>query len=325
MMIGITMGDANGVGPEILLKAYRDNRLNLDFVVFGDFLVLEACNKHFQYGINLHKCESIKQKKSGCLNIIDAGILAFDDLTIGKLSKKSGYASYHYVKTATEMAINGELDAIVTLPVNKEAVRLSIPNFSGHTELIAEMCNENHYTMMLASKDLIVTHVSTHVSMMDAVKNVTSERIFDVIKLTDNALKNIYSSYVIAVAGLNPHAGEGGAFGREEIEQILPAIKRAQEDGISVVGPVPPDTVFLKAIKKQYQAVVCMYHDQGHIPMKLFNFDSGVNITLGLKIIRTSVDHGTAYDIAWKGIASTESFIEAVEYGQMLAGKNTGV
>ncbi len=321
ILIGITMGDANGVGPEILLKAYLDNQLNFDFVVFGDFNVLEACNDHFQYRINLHRCESIKQRKTGCLNIIDAGIMSAEDLTIGQLSKKSGYASAFYVQNATKMAINGEIDAIVTLPVNKEAVRLSIPDFSGHTELIADLCNESNYTMMLASKELIVTHVSTHVSMMDAVKSVTAERVYNVIKLTDEALKNIYKEYIIAVAGLNPHAGEGGAFGKEEIEQIMPAIQRAKEEGISVTGPVPPDTVFLRAVKKQYQAVVCMYHDQGHIPMKLLNFDSGVNITLGLKVIRTSVDHGTAFDIAWKGIASTESFIEAVKYGRLMTGK----
>ncbi len=319
------MGDANGVGPEILLKAYRDGQLEFEFITFGDYEILQACNHHFAYGISINQCKSLAEMKVNHLNILDVGMMKADDLTIGQCSKKAGAASAFYVETAAKMAISGEIEAIVTLPVNKEAVRLSIPDFSGHTELIADLCGQTNYTMMLASSELIVTHVSTHVSMFDAVRNVTADRVYNVIKLTDEALKNIYKNYIIAVGGLNPPAGEGGAFGREEIEQILPAIQRAKEEGISVTGPIPPDTVFFRALKKQYQAVVCMYHDQGHIPMKLLNFDSGVNITLGLKVIRTSVDHGTAYDIAWKGTASTESFIEAMKYARLLAGKSKAV
>jgi len=203
--------------------------------------------------------------------------------------------------------------------MNKEATRLSEPNFSGHTGYIASLCKEKNYTMMLASDKLMVTHVSTHVSMEAAVKAVKKERIYEVIKLTYTALKKLKSIPKIAVAGLNPHAGENGAFGKEELEEIIPAVERASMEGIQVEGPIAPDTVFLKAYKKEYDVVICMYHDQGHIPMKLLDFEGGVNITLGLQIIRTSVDHGTAFDIAYKGIASTRSLVEAYNFAVKLS------
>jgi len=204
--------------------------------------------------------------------------------------------------------------------MNKEATRLSDETFTGHTELIAKICGQDKYTMMLASDKLTVTHVNTHVSMEQAIRNVKKEKVYDVIKLTYDALKRFIQEPKIAVAGLNPHAGEGGSFGREDIDEIAPAVEKAKSEGMNVEGPLPPDTVFLKAYKKQYDAVVCMYHDQGHIPMKLLDFEGGVNVTLGLKVIRTSVDHGTAFDIAYKGIASTRSFVEAYNFAVKLVG-----
>jgi 4-hydroxythreonine-4-phosphate dehydrogenase len=183
------------------------------------------------------------------------------------------------------------------------------------------MCGQENYTMMLYSKSLIVTHVSTHVSMLDAIGNVKKDRVYNVIKLTYNALTSFVANPKIAVAGLNAHAGEHGSFGDEEIKEIVPAIEMAQKEGIDSVGPEPPDTVFLKAYHKKYDAVVCMYHDQGHIPMKLLNFDEGVNVTLGLKVIRTSVDHGTAFDIAYKGLAKTDSFVEALKMAKIMSKK----
>jgi 4-hydroxythreonine-4-phosphate dehydrogenase len=307
MVIGITMGDPNGVGPEIILKAYRDGKLNQPFLVIGDYDIISYCNELLNYNINID-----------AMNILDLGILTRNELKIGQISKESGYASIMYVKKAVELALDKKIDAIVTLPVNKEAVRLTYPDFSGHTEFIASLCGEKNYTMMLASEKLIVTHISTHLSLKNAIEYITEDRVYNTIKLTYDTLKRFVGDPKIAVAGLNPHAGENGSFGDEEIKFIRPAVERARREGIDVEGPISPDVVFLKAYKGQYSGVVCMYHDQGHIPLKLLDFEGGVNITIGLKIIRTSVDHGTAFDIAYKGIASTRSLEEAFKFAVRL-------
>ena len=320
MFIGITMGDASGIGPELVLKAFMEGSLKGDFIVVGDYKILEYCNDLLDIGASLHPIESLSQYRSNFLNVYDLGLMEKSALNIGQVSKASGYSAYRYVEKATNMALEGSINAIVTLPMNKEATRLSFPDFTGHTELIAEICGQKNFTMMLASDKLIVTHVSTHVSMQEAIAAVKKERVLSVIKLTHDSLSSFIEKPKIAVAGLNPHAGENGAFGREEIEEISPAILAAQEAGMDVVGPIPPDTVFIKAVKKEYDAVVCLYHDQGHIPMKLLDFDSGVNVTLGLKVIRTSVDHGTAFDIAYKGIASTKSLVSAYNFARRLVG-----
>ena len=275
-----------------------------DFIVIGDYEILKFCNQLLDIGAHLHRIDDLGQYMQGMLNVYDLGLMDGSSLKIGQISKTSGYAAYKYVEKATNMALYGVIDAIVTLPMNKESTRLSYPNFTGHTELIAEICGQQDYTMMLASDRLRVTHVSTHVSLKEAINAVKKGRVLKVIELTRNSLSSFIDKPKIAVAGLNPHAGENGAFGQEEIEEIIPAITCARQSGIDVVGPIPPDTVFIKAVNQEYDAVVCMYHDQGHIPLKLLDFDSGVNVTLGLKIVRTSVDHGTAFDIAYKGIAS---------------------
>jgi 4-hydroxythreonine-4-phosphate dehydrogenase len=310
MLIGITIGDPNGVGPEIILKAYRDGKLNQPFLVIGDYDIISYCNELLNYNISID-----------AMNILDLGILTRNELKIGQISKESGYASIMYVKKAVELALDKKIDAIVTLPVNKEAVRLTYPDFSGHTEFIASLCGEKNYTMMLASEKLIVTHVSTHLSLKNAIEYITEDRVYNTIKLTYDTLKRFVGDPKIAVAGLNPHAGENGSFGDEEIKFIRPAVERARQDSIDVEGPISPDVVFLKAYKRQYSGVVCMYHDQGHIPLKLLDFEGGVNITIGLKIIRTSVDHGTAFDIAYKGIASTRSLEEAFKFAVNLVKK----
>jgi 4-hydroxythreonine-4-phosphate dehydrogenase len=223
-----------------------------------------------------------------------------------------------YVEQATRLALDREVSAIVTLPINKEAARMDRPDFTGHTELIADLCGKHDYTMMLISDKFAVTHVSTHVPMAEAVTLVQKERVHTVIRLTHQALSRLHASPRIAVAGLNPHAGEHGAFGSEDAMEILPAIEAARALGWDVVGPEPPDTVFYRASKGLFDAVVCMYHDQGHIPMKLLDFEGGVNVTLGLQVVRTSVDHGTAFDIAWQGKASTHSFVQAYRFAQKL-------
>ena len=321
MLLAITMGDPSGLGPEVVLKAFRDNLLQGDFLVVGDYEVLDACNQLLQYDVNLNRMRGTGPRVEGCLNIMDLGILKKDALRIGMISRESGYAAYKYVEAAIKLALRGEISGMVTLPMNKEATRLSFSSFTGHTELIADLCEETNYTMMLVSEKLIVTHVSTHCSMAEAVAAVKKERIVEVIRLTDKALKGFIENPRIAVAGLNPHAGENGAFGREEILEIHPAVEMARAEGIDAEGPIAPDTVFLKACGKEYDAVVCMYHDQGHIPLKLLDFEGGVNVTLGLKVVRTSVDHGTAFDIAYKGIASTRSLVAAFKFaGKMISG-----
>lgn len=322
MLLGITMGDASGIGPELILGAYKQKQIEKDFVVIGDYEILDYCNRLLDYQVPLRKIKDIHQVQEGFLNILDMNLLKKEELKIGQISKQSGYAAAKYVEYATRLALNKAIDAIVTLPMNKEATRLSNNNFSGHTELIAKICGQTNYTMMLTSEQLTITHVSTHVSMEEAIKAVKKERVYDVIKLTQDALQRFISDPKIAVAGLNPHAGEGGSFGKEDMEEIKPAVLKAKAEGINVDGPISPDTVFIKAYKKQYDAVVCMYHDQGHIPMKLLDFEGGVNVTLGLKVIRTSVDHGTAFDIAYKGIASTRSLVEAFKFAKKLVPKH---
>ena len=317
-MIGITIGDANGVGPEILLRAFKAGKLNYKFVAIGDYSVLDLCNEKLHFNNSLNRIKKWDDFRNDALNIFDLGLLKTSDITIGTISKKVGSAALKYIETGTQLAVKNEIQALVTLPVNKEAVRLTETGFSGHTGYIAQLCNAASSTMMLVSDQLIVTHVSTHVSQLEAIANVKQDRIYDVIKLTHDTLKKLDKKTRIAVAGLNPHAGENNAFGMEDSAEILPAVEKAKAEGMQVFGPVPADTVFYQTMKGNYDAVVCMYHDQGHIPVKLLAFESAVNVTLGLPIVRTSVDHGTAYDIAWKGIASTKSFVNAFELAKML-------
>lgn len=320
MLIGITMGDSSGVGPEIVLKAYRDGDIRNNFILIGDYEIIAYCNRLLKYNVPLKRITHLDEISKGFLNVLDLSLLSEAQLRIGQVSRESGYAARRYVEHAVRLALKGSIQAMVTLPMNKEATRLSDPDFSGHTELIADICGQKNYTMMLSSEKLTVTHVSTHVSMSEAIERVKKERVYDVIKLTYEALKSYIDEPRIAVAGLNAHAGENGSFGKEDIMEIKPAVERARSEGLTVEGPIAPDTVFLKAYKKQFDAVVCMYHDQGHVPIKLLDFDGGVNVTLGLKVIRTSVDHGTAFDIAYKGTASTRSLIEAFKLAEKMCG-----
>lgn len=312
------MGDASGVGPEIALKTYADGDLPHDAIVYGDLCILERCNHELGLEVTIHATKDPGELCAGTLNVRDLGLLSVDELTVGRISKASGAAALEYVRAATQQALAGDLRAIVTLPMNKEATRLTHPEFSGHTGFIAGMCGVRCYTMMLAMPQVLVTHVSTHVALREAIDSLNAERILQVIRLTRDAAERLGRCRRIAVMGLNPHAGEGGAFGTEEVEHIRPAVESAREEGIDVVGPLPPDAVFRKALGGQFGAVVCMYHDQGHIPMKMIGFEEGVNVTLGLPIVRTSVDHGTAFDIAWQGVASTQSFRNACQVADQL-------
>jgi 4-hydroxythreonine-4-phosphate dehydrogenase len=306
--LAITMGDASGVGPEIVLRCIAAGHLGGDVVVYGDGAIL-------RHGANLLNLEIDWNQVA----IVDLALLTAADHRPGVQDAASGAAARAYVERATHDALEGTVAAVVTMPMNKEATQLSDPGFVGHTELIAKLCGAQTVTMMLTNGSLAVTHVSTHCSLADAIRRVRTARVVDVIQLTDDVLRRFLARPRIAVCGLNPHAGEHGLFGNEDMEHIAPAIEAAVAHGIDASGPHPADTVFHQAVHRQrYDAIVCMYHDQGHAPMKLLAFDSAVNVTLGLPIVRTSVDHGTAFDIAWTGQAFTDSLLHAVDYARKL-------
>lgn len=306
----ITMGDASGVGPEILLRRYADGLLPDDVVVYGDLAILRRGAELLGLDVDL-----------AGLRVLDCGLLAAEEHRPGLIDAKSGAAARQYVVRATRDALAGRVAAVVTLPMNKESTQLSDPSFVGHTELIAAECGASRYSMMLVAGDLAVTHVSTHVSLREAIARVRTERVREVIDLTHGTLTRFIEQPRIAVCGLNPHAGEHGLFGNEDRDEILPAVESARAAGIDVSGPHPADTVFHQAVNnKRHDAIVCMYHDQGHTPMKLLAFESGVNVTIGLPIVRTSVDHGTAFDIAWTGVAFTESLAHALDWARKLSG-----
>ena len=317
---GITMGDGSGIGPEVLLKAFRAAELRHPVVVYGDMAALEYYNERLGYGVPLRRIASAGERQAGPLNVIDAGLLGRGDVTPGLLSRTAGHAAREYVVAATRAALAGEIAAIVTLPMNKEATRLSDPHFVGHTELIGGLCGVRDVTILLASEQLIVTHVTTHCSLAEAIARCRRPRIETILRLTSDAVKRLRPNPRIAVAGLNPHAGENGLFGQQEIDEIRPAVEWARAQGMPVEGPFPPDTLFYLAVKRgKFDAIVCMYHDQGHIPLKLLDFEGGVNVALGLPIVRTSVDHGTAFDIAGTGTASTASLRAALDFAARLA------
>jgi 4-phospho-D-threonate 3-dehydrogenase / 4-phospho-D-erythronate 3-dehydrogenase len=320
--MAITMGDASGVGPEILLRKSAAGELGDDVIVYGDDAILRAGAKLLGLNVDIHTLATATDAVPGKLNVVDQAMLSADDLTPGKLNHRAGRAARDYVERATLDALAGTVAGVVTLPMNKEATQASDPGFVGHTEFIAGLCGTDNFSMMLTTREVAVTHVSTHVSLRRAIELVTPERVLDVINLTHDALAGFIDNPRIAVCGLNPHAGEHGLFGDEDAQVIKPVIETAVNEGKRVSGPFPADTVFYQAIHNdQYDGIICMYHDQGHAPMKLVGFESAVNVTIGLPIVRTSVDHGTAFDIAWQGKAFTSSLAHALEYAWKLVGR----
>ena len=323
--MAITMGDASGVGPEIVLRraaegAFADEAV----VVYGDLGVLRHGVELLGLDVEMEAITDPRQWRRGVLQVVDAGLLEAADHRPGVIDAASGAAARQYVVAATDDALAGSVAGIVTMPMNKEATQLSDPGFVGHTELIAAACGVQRYTMMLTAGDLAVTHVSTHVSLSEAIRRVTTSRVTEVIELTHETLRRFLERPRIAVCGVNPHAGEHGLFGSEDADQIVPAIEAAQAAGIDASGPHPADTVFHQAVhRKRFDAIVCMYHDQGHTPMKLLAFETGVNVTVGLPIVRTSVDHGTAFDIAWQGVAFTGSLDHALRWAWRLVGASS--
>jgi 4-hydroxythreonine-4-phosphate dehydrogenase len=336
-ILGITMGDPSGIGPEISVKALAQQKI-YDFcrpLVIGDAKVMAKSVREAvkRQDIAVHPVSSVAEClfKCGTIDVYDLRNVEVEKLKIGKVDAMSGEAAFTAVKKVIELALLGEIDATITNPLNKEALNLAGHHYSGHTEIYADLTGTKDYSMMLADDALRVVHVSTHVSLREACDRAKKERVLKVIELAHNTCKSLgINSPRIAVAGLNPHAGENGMFGREEMEEIKPAIETAKSKGITVEGPIPPDTVFSKAHGGMYDIVVAMYHDQGHIPLKVLGFQydktaekwkavNGVNITLGLPIIRSSVDHGTAFGHAWQGSANESSLVNAIEYGVALA------
>jgi 4-hydroxythreonine-4-phosphate dehydrogenase len=318
--MAITMGDASGVGPEIVLRRAAEGAFADDaVVVYGDAAILRHGADLLHLDVDIEVLDSPRQWRPGGLQVIDAAMLGAADHHPGEIDAAAGAAARDYVLMATTDALDGKVAGIVTMPMNKEATQLSDPEFVGHTELIAAACGVQRFTMMLTAGDLAVTHVSTHVSLQEAIRRVKTPRVVEVIELTHETLHRFLASPRIAVCGVNPHAGEHGLFGSEDAEQIVPAIEAARAEGIDASGPHPADTVFHQAVhRKRFDAIVCMYHDQGHTPMKLLAFESGVNVTVGLPIVRTSVDHGTAFDIAWQGVAFTGSLDHALGWARRL-------
>ena len=329
--IGITMGDPASIGPEIVLKSLAVARPFHDQclpVVIGDQRVLAATARHLGLSITLQPAANPDQMTSqaGVVNVIDLHNADPASFAVGAVSSIAGKASAEYVVRAAEMALENQLDAVVTAPINKEAINLGGFHYAGHTELLADLTGAQDVSMMLVSRKLRVLHVSTHVSLKTAIERVTTARVLRVIQLAHRACIMLgIPQPRVAVAGLNPHAGESGLFGDEEAREITPAVEAACADGIEASGPWPGDTVFLQAVQGRFDVVIAMYHDQGHIPMKLLGFDEGVNVSIGLPIIRTSVDHGTAFDIAGQGIASENSLIAAIEVAlQMVKARQSG-
>lgn len=335
-IIGITMGDPAGIGPEIAIKALNKAALydRCKPLFIGDKSVLNHyLEKHPDLNLTVNVVNKPSEGKYtfGTIDLVDLGIVDMQDLPIGEVSKVGGNAAFQYVKKVIELALAKEVDATVTNPLNKEAMNAAGHHYAGHTEIYADLTGSEKYTMMLADGNLRVVHVSTHVSLREACDRATKERVLDVIRIADQACKNLgIKEPRIAVAGLNPHCGENGLFGQEEITEINPAVEEAQAEGINAYGSLPADTVFSKANGGMYDIVVAMYHDQGHIPLKTLGFVydqksgaweavKGVNITLGLPIIRTSVDHGTAFDQAGKWTASEFSLENAIDYAIRLA------
>lgn len=336
-IIGITMGDPAGIGPEITVKALANRTFyeKCRPLVVGDASVMENAVKIVGMAgkVHIHAVREVRDAlyQPGVIDVLDLKLVDLDRLEFGKVSKMGGEAAFQCVRKVIELAMAGQVDATVTNALNKEAINLAGHPYSGHTEIYADFTGTDKYTMLLAHENLRVVHVSTHVSLREACDRVKKQRVLDVIRIADQACKALgIVAPRVGVAGLNPHCGENGLFGREEIEEITPAIEAARAEGINVTGPVAPDTVFSKAIGGWFDIVVAMYHDQGHIPLKVVGFVyneekqewnavAGVNITMGLPIIRTSVDHGTAFGHAGKGNANELSLMNAIDYAVTLA------
>ncbi|MHB1318364.1 MAG: 4-hydroxythreonine-4-phosphate dehydrogenase PdxA [Anaerolineae bacterium] len=329
-VLGVTMGDPSGSGSEIVAKAWADPevRRRARLVVLGDVMWMSRALDLVGLDAEVHAIEDVSDALylDDAIDVIQATEVDLYGVVYGQVQARAGQVAYDTTIAGIDLALQGKIDALVTSAINKEALNLAGHHYDGHTGLLAYRTGAKKVAMMLTAGDFRVVHVSTHCSLRQAIERVKADRVSDVIHLTHDALQQMgISTPRIAVAGLNPHSGEGGLFGDEEVLEIGPAIDRVRAEGLNVHPiPVPPDTVFyMMAENKAFDAVVAMYHDQGHIPTKLIGFAQGVNITLGLPIIRTSVDHGTNFGKAGKGTAYATSMVCAITAAvEMVAGRS---
>ena len=329
------MGDPASIGPEIAVKALLNEKVHAIChpLLVGDAVVFRHIVQHLGLEAGVRAVQQVSEAafQPGVIDVIDLGDVNMAELKFGEISAMAGNAAFEAVRKVIDMAMAGEIDATVTGPINKKSINEAGHHFAGHTEIYAHYTGTKKYAMLLVEEHLKVIHVSTHVSLRQACDLVKKDRILEVTELLHNGLVQLNEKNLkIGIAGLNPHAGDAGLFGTEDDMEILPAVEEARRRGYEVDGPVPPDTLFAKAATGYYGGIVAMYHDQGHIPFKLSGFkwnaekqqmDSvkGVNITMGLPIIRTSVDHGTAFEIAGKGIASADAMVLAIESAVQLS------
>ncbi|MDP9425617.1 MAG: 4-hydroxythreonine-4-phosphate dehydrogenase PdxA [Actinomycetota bacterium] len=322
------MGDPAGVGPEIVAKTFADRDFGEEnrALVIGDLGIMERAVWILALPLRVHGIFEPEEARfeEGTIDVVAVSGLP-EDLAFGELDARAGDAAFRYIERAIELASAGRVSAIATAPLNKEAMHLAGHRYPGHTEILAGLTGTEDYAMMLVTPELKVIHVSTHVALSEAVKRATTERELAVIRLAHASLRKLgVERPRVAVAGLNPHAGENGLFGTEDSERIRPAVEEAMEGGIEATGPCPPDTVMMRARRGEFDIVVVQYHDQGHIPIKLMGFDTRVNVTVGLPFLRTSVDHGTAFDIAGTGKADHKSMRAAVDLACTLAEAKEG-
>lgn len=342
-LIGITLGDPGGVGPEITIKAVTSTKLNdcADFIIIGSELVLSkaagVCGFYLEFCSDQNSSNftgkefKLKSIKGGALvqspklSLIPIETFKSNEFQIAKPVGENGNASIQYIFKGIDLALSGDIDGLVTAPINKEAIKAGGFNYPGHTELLKERTKSENVVMLMVGDVLRVAFVTSHVALKDVPQLINIDNIVSTIMIANSGLEKYFrfNRPRIAVCGLNPHSGEAGRFGKEELDIIIPAIELAREKGVNCVGPVPPDVVFFQMRKGEYDAVVALYHDQGAIPLKLLAFETGVNITLGIPIIRVSPDHGTAYDIAWQGNANPDSMIEAIRHAVMMGGRET--
>lgn len=314
--LAITIGDPAGVGPEVVLKALSDPAVDgsADYLVVGHKSVLDAAAGTTGVPNAIPVVSSAAEFRGGCA-ILEVGEIPPGGIPTGQVSAEAGKLSVGYVLEAIRLAKTGTVEAIVTGPINKAAIHKAGYDFPGHTEILARETDTPKFVMMLVGGPLRVAFVTIHVPLRKIFELITRETVLDTIRITHRALERDFGIEQprLGVCGLNPHASDGGRFGDEEDQVIIPAIIEARREGMQCTGPLPPDTAFYTAKKGVFDAVICQYHDQGHIPLKLLAFETGVNVTLGLPIIRTSVDHGTAFDIAGQNQASPASMIEAIK------------
>jgi 4-hydroxythreonine-4-phosphate dehydrogenase len=317
-IIAITMGDPAGIGPEIIIKGWQEERFSgiCRPLIIGDLQILQEMAENLQTDVKLEGISSINENiyPGDSLRVLDLKNVPRKDIRIGKISAAAGRAASEYIFKAVDLALSRKVHGIATAPINKEALNLAGYPYPGHTELLGELTNTEDYAMMMVGEKLRVVLVTTHLPLRDVCTKITYQLVSKIIKLTHGSMHCFdIISQRIALAALNPHGGEGGLFGQEEKQCLIPAIEDAQRSGIDITGPYPADTLFQQRISQNFDVIISMYHDQGLIPIKMAAFGRAVNVTIGLPIIRTSVDHGTAYDIAGKGRANPGSLIEAIK------------